>query len=533
VKKFLGIFLLLLTVSFGVSAQDKATDRGAVVEPKGKKFAVLVGVNDYEKLRKLRYAKNDILAMRDQLCKIGFEKENVFCLTTGETEKERPTKQRIENTIFHVTELAGPNDVLFLMMAGHGIETNEGQSRFCPVETDSKNLLTTTVPVSDVFGALERCKATFKLMIIDACRDDPFQGRSATARSLQTLNDPPQGCVLFQSCAKDEESLEDDETRHGIFSYYLLEGLGGKAADKGQITLLGLAKYVTEQTQRKAYQIDSASRQRPYLRGELHDFVLSAVLAENLEQPPQTDERMPSVVPENTETAKLEIENSISIFDDELLQKLTSQDVAIRNNAIKHLTSGGLTAKKTSTGYEFYLKENNETFKIDLTGNQTIYQTLSKVGKYLQYPELEPKLIDLDLHKKALALDKTYVDILLTSSNEEGVKILIHGTLFGNPKYPEMSFYSQEFNGLIEFLKTNQAKLKTISSNKDAQEWASILTDPTKFSFTFDKIEKENGEYKTKVVNVDPSSKRKYKESDEAYIQRLKSIGAYNNYRDR
>ncbi len=176
------------------------------------KYAVLVGVDDYEKMRKLRYATNDIEALRDQLYKIGFKKENVFCLTTGGVSNARPTKERIEKTLQLATDLAEEGDFLFLAMAGHGIETSEGQARFCPVEASTQNLLSTTLPISDIFEDIGRCKATYKLMLIDACRDDPFQGRSALgARSLQqTLDDPPKGCLLLQSCARGEMSLEDD-----------------------------------------------------------------------------------------------------------------------------------------------------------------------------------------------------------------------------------------------------------------------------------------------------------------------------------
>lgn len=244
-------------------------------EPQGKKYALLIGIDDYVKMRPLRYAKNDIEALREQLYKIGFKKENVFCLKCGGSAKEMPSKEAIMTTIEHVIGLAEKGDILFLAMTGHGIEAGDGTARFCPFDADPQNLLTTTVPISDIFEGIERCKATFKLMMIDACREDPFRGRHAGgAKMVDTLDNPPKGCVLLQSCAKGELSLEDDQFKHGIFTYYFIEGLSGKAADKeGRITLLGLMSYAGDKTRRRAYEIER-SLQRPYLKGETTDFVI-------------------------------------------------------------------------------------------------------------------------------------------------------------------------------------------------------------------------------------------------------------------
>ena len=276
-KRLLFSLVLEVFIVSVVFAQEQNTNsKGVFIEGQGRKFAVLIGINDYENMRKLRYAKNDVTAIRDQLYKIGFEKENVFYLVCGGTTAELPTKDRILTTIRHAVDLAKEGDILVIVMTGHGIEANDGQSRFCSVETQPDNLLTTTVPINEIFEAVERSKATFKLMMIDACRDDPFRGRAAFgAKTIDTLDNPPKGALLLQSCAKGEMSLEDDEFKQGIFSYYVAEGLSGKAADKeGRVTLLGLSEYVIDKTRRRAYELETR-RQVPYLKGEITNFVLA------------------------------------------------------------------------------------------------------------------------------------------------------------------------------------------------------------------------------------------------------------------
>ena len=245
-----------------------------------KKIAILIGVGDYENMRGLLYTKNDILALRERLLKIGFEKENVFCLTCGGSSSERPSKERIENMIDTVLGLAGANDVLWLALCGHGAELEgESKPRFCPIDAKTNNvddLKRTTILLEEIYEKLAQCRARFKLMTVDACRNDPFISRSGLdVKSLQTLSYPPRGCILLYSCSENEISLEDDKFQRGIFSHYMIEGLDGEAARDGKITVLDLIKYATEQTQRRAVAL--GKRQRPRLSGDLNDFVLATV----------------------------------------------------------------------------------------------------------------------------------------------------------------------------------------------------------------------------------------------------------------
>ena len=91
-KRTLFPLFLLFFIAPTVFAQGESASRGVSVEAvAGKKIAVLIGVNDYQNMRKLRYAKNDVNAIREQLYKIGFEKENVFRLVYGEAMAELPT----------------------------------------------------------------------------------------------------------------------------------------------------------------------------------------------------------------------------------------------------------------------------------------------------------------------------------------------------------------------------------------------------------------------------------------------------------
>ena len=244
----------------------------------GQKLAVLIGVDEYTRLPDLRYARRDIEAVRDQLYRIGFSKENVFCLTGGGNAKEVPIKANIEPVLRTVLDLAEEGDTIFVAMCGHGVELG-GKPYFCPMDANDRDLLGTTISLDDLFGTLQDCRATFKLMVIDACRDNPLRGRSiADTTMFQTIANPPEGIVLLQSCARDEMSYEDDEFQHGIFSYYLVDGLKGAAdANKdGKITLMELYAYIADKTKRRALS-EYRAVQRPYIKGEISDFVMADI----------------------------------------------------------------------------------------------------------------------------------------------------------------------------------------------------------------------------------------------------------------
>ena len=138
-KSFAFAFLLFPALSLFASAQSRGV---TIEETAGTKYAILIGVNDYVRLSKLRYAKNDIEALRDELYKTGFEEKNVFTLTCGSEFKNLPTKENIELIVNVVLNRAKEGDIVIIAMSGHGIEA-DGEARFCFPDTNPSDLLTT------------------------------------------------------------------------------------------------------------------------------------------------------------------------------------------------------------------------------------------------------------------------------------------------------------------------------------------------------------------------------------------------------
>lgn len=305
----LSFILYLSTISF-LFAQERDIH---IEKPTGRKIAILIGINDYEKIGKLECAKSDVELLRDSLYKIGFEKENVHCLVCGGNSEERPNRENIEETIDTVLKQTRRDDLIFLAMSGHGIQLEKWQilgsnlnemakndstnvqPRFCPIDTNNasvEKLLETTISIREIYEKVAGSQATYKLMLIDACRNAPTErstrGKSASlvlAKTIETLPPPPKGIALFQSCGEGQKSYEDPEFKRGIFIYYFTEGISGKAIDPmdGCVTLFGLAKYAAGNTSRRIKVLQEMglldnknAKQVPFLSGETADIVLAS-----------------------------------------------------------------------------------------------------------------------------------------------------------------------------------------------------------------------------------------------------------------
>ncbi len=101
-------------------------------------------------------------------------------------------------------ELAQKGDIVVIALSGHGTEIDDEPS-FCPMDATTDQPLASMVKIKTVFDAMERSQATFKLMIVDACRNDlsPAKSLPKGVTLLQTINTPPEGVVLLQKRRKE------------------------------------------------------------------------------------------------------------------------------------------------------------------------------------------------------------------------------------------------------------------------------------------------------------------------------------------
>jgi uncharacterized caspase-like protein len=135
---------------------------------------------------------------------------------------------------------------------------------------------TSCYPLAELYESLGKLNATVTVLL-DACfsgaagRGDLPASLVADARpalvELKTTTTPPNVSVL---AAGDGEQVSSSFTpkKHGLFTYFLLKGLGGEAdADRdNRLTLDELHRYVTPLVRREARRLNR--EQTPTLQGD-------------------------------------------------------------------------------------------------------------------------------------------------------------------------------------------------------------------------------------------------------------------------
>ncbi len=273
------------------------------VRPGSAKWAVLIGVDRYTNARGLDFCGKDVASLKESLVAAGFPEDHVFLLNSGAKEdRDRPFKanieQRLDLVLGEVDEkgqltkdgLVAKGDLVVVAFSGHGVHLDK-TSYLCPAETrlDRPQSL---LSLEQVYRPLQACPAARKLLLVDACRNNPYpdggkdlKGDNAPVKDFaKSLESPPKGILVLTSCAAGQQSWEDPELGHGVFMHYLLEGLGGAAdvRSRGQVTMLDLYQYASDKT--KTFVAKSKNvPQTPTLRGELEeDFAIGPITGKEI-----------------------------------------------------------------------------------------------------------------------------------------------------------------------------------------------------------------------------------------------------------
>lgn len=191
----------------------------------GKNWAIVVGINNYDNLQSLNYAKRDAEAMKAwfedeaQFDQVFLFTEDSPAIVANPPIPTQPTQARFKRFLNAQFEepLLKPEDNLWFFFAGHGKRFID-QDYLMFLDSDPTDY-TTSISVDYVTQRLRRCGADNVVLLIDACRDEG--DRSGLGVGMQEHK----GVITFYSCAPSQKSWEIDELQHGSFTYSLLEGL--------------------------------------------------------------------------------------------------------------------------------------------------------------------------------------------------------------------------------------------------------------------------------------------------------------------
>jgi len=238
-------------------------------EPTGQRYALVIGIAGYPNFaepERLKYADRDAQLFYEFLQKPeagGFSRSNIRLLTN-----ENATAVKIRQEIVWLSKRVRSSDTLYVFFAGHGLVDEQGRAYFLPWEGVPEN------PGVHGFRADEFLRdlkdlTRFMFTFIDACHAGAAQVPGGFARSSSNVtaavqlwatayNEIDAADMTFMSATPTQRSWEDSQLQHGLFTYYLIQGLSGEADGRGgggrddTITTRELYRYVLDNVEERS-----------------------------------------------------------------------------------------------------------------------------------------------------------------------------------------------------------------------------------------------------------------------------------------
>lgn len=278
--------------------QVKATDTDGLTSEKTltvhyaasarKAWAVVVGINDYPQLPKLKYAVNDAKEFHRFLVERNrVPAENITLLLN-----DQASLKNLRSTLgTKLKTAAGMDDMVIIFFAGHGATERDAMSTdgdglekyLLPWETDPADLYSTAMPMREIAYIFGRIRSDRLIFIADSCYSGASGGRTISVTGTRAnITDGflerisgGRGKVIITASAANEVSVEKDDLRHGVFTYYLLEGLRGAADmdNDGTVTVDEVYRYVSEKVPRATGQ-----EQHPVKKGSVEGSLVLGIL---------------------------------------------------------------------------------------------------------------------------------------------------------------------------------------------------------------------------------------------------------------
>lgn len=245
--------------------QDSETLTLTYEKDQGEVYVACIGVDAYHKVRQLKYAADDAQAVAECMrLRLGVPEENVSVLLNDEA-----TLANIKSTLgVKLRQRVRKEDTVIIFFSGHGApeadphsEDADGIAKYLlPVDADMETLYSSALPMREVSNIFRRLISERVIFIADTCYSgaaggrtlmpDGTQYRSINQNNLMVrLRNTGKGRIILTASQGSEVSQEKDEFGHGVFTYYLLHGLHGKAdtdQDK-KVTINELYDYVYQE----------------------------------------------------------------------------------------------------------------------------------------------------------------------------------------------------------------------------------------------------------------------------------------------
>ena len=202
----------------------------------------------------------------------GVNKQNINLLINEEATVVKTDKAL---SLWLKSKIKKNSSDLIIFFAGHGLASTDGKELYLlPQDGNPDRLERTALSRTNLFREIIDLKPKNVTIFLDTCYSGVSRDEEmllASARPIRIIaNDQegiPENFTIFTASKLDQVSSGLKEAKHGIFSYYLMKGLEGKADinhDK-KITNGELLAYIDEKVSQKA--AEQGREQNPSLTG--------------------------------------------------------------------------------------------------------------------------------------------------------------------------------------------------------------------------------------------------------------------------
>jgi formylglycine-generating enzyme required for sulfatase activity len=181
-----------------------------------KRLALVIGNDSYTQVAPLANARNDAKAIATELTAAGFDVTSRLDLGYFDT----------LNVVSAFIQRIQPGDEVAFFFAGHGVQIQKG-NYLLPVDVPGTNetvVERSSIALDDLMDQIKRAGPRFTLMLIDACRDNPFKGTGRNIGEGRGLRppEPPRGQLVVFSASRGQQALDklnaQDTNPNGVFT---------------------------------------------------------------------------------------------------------------------------------------------------------------------------------------------------------------------------------------------------------------------------------------------------------------------------
>ena len=243
-------------------------------------YLMAIGINEYENpALDLNYAKADAKAFSKAIEDQGrnlFKKVEIHSLFDREA-----TRDNILMALEELSTKVNPEDVFMFYYAGHGSMV-DNSFYFIPTENVSlyqaDKLAEESIKDETMQEKFSHIAALKQLVILDACQSggstEMLAQRGAMEEKAMAQLSRSTGVHVLAAAGSEQYATEVSSLGHGLFTYAILEALGGNADGAprdGNVTVYELKAYVNDQVPELSKQY-KGSTQWPYTFSIGHDF---------------------------------------------------------------------------------------------------------------------------------------------------------------------------------------------------------------------------------------------------------------------